>query len=387
MQQLRALRPAAAGRTSRRWLGAIAAAAVTAGPVLSGGPAAVAAGPAAVTVGELRIDNRADQPLGVDDTTPTLSWKLAGSGAAARQTAYEVRVADAAGAPLWDSGRVDGAATGRPTPARRSPRARASRGRYGRGTATVTPRTGARRRRSRWACSSSRTGAPRSGSTSRRRRSNRGVTIDVGEQDARYVRLDVTKLGLPLYESSYGAVVAHPARGDAGARARRHQPRARQERLGVRPVPVPGLGHAAAHRRPDHQPRLHEPPVAHAGRSAPSKWVQVDLGSVQHFDRIVLYPRSDARTPDGQIPNFPVDFTLRDLVDVLRRRPTVIKTVTDQPNPPGPRPRATRCRSSRKPFTRDQAGQPRRACTSPASAPTRRRSTASRSPTPCSTPA
>src|SRR4051812_45111590 len=45
---------------------------------------------ASVSAGDLRIDNRADQPLGVDDTSPVLSWKLTGSGAAAKQTAYEV---------------------------------------------------------------------------------------------------------------------------------------------------------------------------------------------------------------------------------------------------------------------------------------------------------
>ena len=119
--------------------------------------------------------------------------------------------------------------------------------------------------------------------------------------------------------------------------------------------------------------------------ATPSKWVQVDLGSVQHFNKIVLYPRSDSRTPDGQIPNFPVDFTLR-TSSTSSTPTTVIKTVTDQPNPPGPdlsNPLpifAARVR-------RGQAGEPRRACTSPASAPTRPRSTASPSPTPCSTPA
>ncbi len=108
MHQLRAPQPAAAGRTSRRWLGAIATAAVIAGPMLSGGFAAVAANPAAVTVGVLRIDNRDDQPLGLDDTTPVLSWQLAGRGPDARQSAYEVRVADGTGRSLWDTGKVTG---------------------------------------------------------------------------------------------------------------------------------------------------------------------------------------------------------------------------------------------------------------------------------------
>ncbi|WP_159424664.1 family 78 glycoside hydrolase catalytic domain [Streptomyces sp. TLI_053] len=37
----------------------------------------------------------------------------------------------------------------------------------------------------------------------------------------------------------------------------------------------------------------------------------VDLGSVQKIDRIVLYPRSDARTADGRSPNFPTAVTVR----------------------------------------------------------------------------
>ena len=63
----------------------------------------------------------------------------------------------------------------------------------------------------------------------------------------------------------------------------------------------------------------------------------------------MLYPRSDSRTPDGQIPNFPVDFTLRTSSTVLdaddrrqdRHRPA---------EPARARTSATRCRSSRKPF-------------------------------------
>ena len=119
--------------------------------------------------------------------------------------------------------------------------------------------------------------------------------------------------------------------------------------------------------------------------ASPSKWVQVDLGSVQRFNKIVLYPRSDSRTPDGQIPNFPVDFTFRTSStsstpatrDQDRHRPA--EPARARPQQPAADLRAR--------LQRRQAGQPRRACTSPASAPTTRPSTASRSPTRCSTPA
>ena len=49
----------------------------------------------------------------------------------------------------------------------------------------------------------------------------------------------------------------------------------------------------------------------------------------------MLFPRTDARLPDGQIPDFPVDFTVR--ASATSNVPTdVIKTVTDEPNPQGP---------------------------------------------------
>jgi alpha-L-rhamnosidase len=161
---------------------------------------------ATVAVDELRIDNRADQPLGVDDTSPVLSWKLSGTGAAARQTAYEVQAQDSSGTQLWDSGKVDGAA-GRATyaGAALTSRTRVSwKVRVWDGNGDATP----------WSEPSSfEMGllAPADWGGAKWIHLpppplNRGVTLDVGEQDARYVRLDVTKLGLPLYESSYGVV-------------------------------------------------------------------------------------------------------------------------------------------------------------------------------------
>ena len=53
------------------------------------------------------------EPLGIDITTPRLSWQLQDSRRGARQTAYEIRVASSAEAlaqdhaDIWDSGRVD----------------------------------------------------------------------------------------------------------------------------------------------------------------------------------------------------------------------------------------------------------------------------------------
>ncbi|MDR7275712.1 family 78 glycoside hydrolase catalytic domain [Catenuloplanes atrovinosus] len=75
---------------------------LTAAPALAGDPG--------VRVVSLRVDGRGDAPLGLDNPHPVLSWQFAEttSVAADRQTAYQIRVHDAArDRLLWDSGRVD----------------------------------------------------------------------------------------------------------------------------------------------------------------------------------------------------------------------------------------------------------------------------------------
>src|SRR6202047_1016061 len=53
------------------------------------------------------------EPLGIDITSPRLSWRLQDSRRGAKQAAYEIRVASSAEslaqdhADVWDSGRVD----------------------------------------------------------------------------------------------------------------------------------------------------------------------------------------------------------------------------------------------------------------------------------------
>jgi len=72
---------------------------------------AFATGPA-VRVVDLRVDGRPDQPIGLDNPDPLLSWRFAEtrSTAADRQTAYQVRVRDLQLDRLvWDSGKVSSA--------------------------------------------------------------------------------------------------------------------------------------------------------------------------------------------------------------------------------------------------------------------------------------
>ncbi|KKM18851.1 hypothetical protein LCGC14_1661560, partial [marine sediment metagenome] len=64
-----------------------------------------------VVVTALRCDDRV-QPVGVDDTTPTLGWQLRSKRRGVSQSAYQVRVASSGDllaadtADLWDSGRI-----------------------------------------------------------------------------------------------------------------------------------------------------------------------------------------------------------------------------------------------------------------------------------------
>ncbi|NPC42105.1 family 78 glycoside hydrolase catalytic domain [Nocardioides sp. zg-1230] len=334
MHRGRAQRTAAAGSRARRWTGALAAAAIVAAPALAGSAAAAAA-PAAVTVDGLRIDNRDDQPLGVDDTTPVLSWQLAGRGAAARQTAYEVRVADGTGQPLWNSGKVSGATTqveydGAPLTSRTEvswqvrvwdgegdASAWSDASAFEMGLLDEADWDGAR-----WI-------------QSPQPPSNRGETIELGEQSGRYVRMDVTKLGLPIHEPSYG-LVSRIMLSEMEVLAPDGTNLAVGRSVSVHDqFACPGCGTKLLT-----DGKIISPGYASRQSTtqelATSKWVQIDLGSVQTFDRLVLYPRTDARTPEGLIPHFPVDFTVRVSSTGAPTADNIVKTVTDQPNPEGP---------------------------------------------------
>lgn len=80
-------------------------------PLITPFAAALLAGAAsAVTVGDLRCEQRTE-PLGIDVTSPRLSWRLLCDERGCRQTGYELRAAATAealaGGPwLWQSGRV-----------------------------------------------------------------------------------------------------------------------------------------------------------------------------------------------------------------------------------------------------------------------------------------
>lgn len=334
------------GRTApRRWVSSAAVAvALTAGtlalPVTAAtaAPVATAAAPAratALSVGDLRIDNRTDQPLGVDDTTPTFSWQLSGSGTTATQTAYQVRVSDGGDQPLWDSGQVVGttqqAAYAGPALTSRQDLSWQVRVWDGAGDASAWSESATFEmgllESSDWGDAKWIQMPPPP--------LNRGVTVETGTQSARYVRLDVTKLGLPIKEASYPDPVSRIMLSELQVLNAAGLNVALGKSVSVYDqFACPGCGTKLLT-----DGKLISP--GYASRQSytqditPSKWVQIDLGSVQTFDRVVLFPRTDARLADGQIPDFPVNFTVR--ASATSNVPTdVVATVVDQPSPEGP---------------------------------------------------
>jgi alpha-L-rhamnosidase len=313
-----------------------------AGPALVGGAAgataaSAAADQAAVSVGGLRIDNRADQPLGVDDTTPVLSWQLAGSGPAARQTAYELRVTDGGGATLWDTEKVSGSAAqveyaGAPLTSRAEV------------SWQVRVWDGADQPSAWSAASTFEMGlldesewGDATWIQSPQSPLNRGVTIDLGARDVRYVRMDVTKLGLPMDEGSRG-VVSRIQLSEIQVLA----PDGTNLAIGRTPLVADQFACPGCGVKLMTDGKIISPGYwsrdSKTQEISPAKWITVDLGAVRTVDRLVLFPRTDARLPDGRIPGFPVDFTVS--ASATAAQPTapadVVTTVADLPNPQGP---------------------------------------------------
>ena len=300
-----------------------------------------AASAAALEVTGLRLDHRTGELLGVGDPTPVLGWKVAGAGPVAVQTAFQVRVAGSAealgsGPYLWDSGRVD---------------SREQSAEYA--GAALRSRAGVAWQVRVWDSSgdASPWSAPARFELGLLSASDWGgakwlelpappvnapVTLDLGAQDARYVRLDVTKLGLPVTEGALGLVsrlqLAELELVDSTAGGVNRAQGATV--TASNPYQAGGWSLAG----------LVDGVLTTPGYTSlesktqsvnPSFWVQLDLGAVRHFDRLRLYPRTDLRTDDGKVPNFPADFTVQASATSPDQR-TTIKTVADQPTPPGP---------------------------------------------------
>ncbi len=200
---------------------------------------------------------------------------------------------------------------------------------------------------------------------------NRGVTFDLGgAREARYVRLDVSKLGLPTDEGGSRGVVSRIQLVEFQVLAPNGTNVAFGKSVSVYDqFACPGCGTKLLTDgkiiSPGYMSR-----DSKTQEISPSKWVQIDLGSVQSVDRVVLFPRTDARLADGQIPGFPVDFTIRASA-TSSTRPTSSRRSSTSPTRRD-LTSTTLCPSSPSP-SRPRRTSPTRASTSQASAPTRPR--------------
>ncbi|WP_339153907.1 family 78 glycoside hydrolase catalytic domain [Actinomadura luteofluorescens] len=303
--------------------GGIAAAAVTA----SGAVAAPAlAAPAAAPHRELRpTDLRVDHlpsPLGIDDTAPTLGWRFAAGPRDAVQSAYQVRVASTdarlARPDLWDSGKVAGGAVSAVYAGRAlKSRQRASwqvRVWDGQGSASawsepshfemglLAPADWTAGWIGNAVWSADPEPAP--------------ATVAFAARTARYVRLNVTRLGLPIKEgwpykvSRLQLAEIQVLDGASGPNLAAKAPVTASESYTVggqwEPKAVTD-GNLTSDAAPFGYTSLER---KDQDLAAPI-WIQIDLGREQRFDRIRLYPRTDETTDDGRTPNFPEDFTVQ----------------------------------------------------------------------------
>ncbi|HEY3686973.1 MAG TPA: family 78 glycoside hydrolase catalytic domain [Streptosporangiaceae bacterium] len=312
---------------------------LTAGLALVAVPARAASGALAVT--GLRT-GALDSAVGIDTPAPTLTWRTTGTGTAAAQTAYEVAAASSPGRlahpDLWDSGKTT------------APGGRAT---YGGAALTSRERVWWRVRvwdahgaPSAWSApatwemgllAKSDWSAKWIGDDRWLNRAPTPVTVKLPAADARYVRLDVTKLGLPLTEG--GTAVSRLQLAEVAVADSAHPD---TDLAKGAAVTASEKGDYPGKWEPEYVTdgslTTQQPPYGYTSPSYKSQdpghdvTLTLDLGAATHFDRVVLYPRTDVTTSDGTTPNFPVDYTVKTATDPDAY--TTAATVTGQEPPP-----------------------------------------------------
>ncbi|WP_326827857.1 family 78 glycoside hydrolase catalytic domain [Streptomyces sp. NBC_01751] len=314
-------------------------------------PAMAATDHGAVTATSLRTQHLRTA-LGIDDTTPDLSWQLTADGPGATQHAYRVQAATSRAAlergrpDLWDSGQVD------------SPVPQATYGGKALGSRKIvhwrvqlwSQRSG---RASAWSAPAVfETGLTEAGDWSADwithedwqlgKRTVQPVTVSLPRTTARYVRLDVTRLGLPLAD-------------EFPALAHRLQLAEIAVRDSADPATELAEGATVTASESDTERKVWEPKLAVDGVTN-SAWSQaagyaslphpsadvrdrpvtvtLDLEETKTFDQVVLYPRADILTDDGRVPGFPLDYKLA-ASDAADGPYTTVADVTGQ-RPPEP---------------------------------------------------
>lgn len=277
--------------------------------------------PGSVSATGLRADGLS-APIGIDDAAPTLSWRLSSRERDVAQSGYEVRVASSENrlshSDLWDSGKVSSTAVsapyGGPAPASRARVSWQVRLWDGQG------------RVSSWSTAAHwEMGLIQSGDWTAKwiadpdwaGRRPTPVTVSLPARTARYVRLDVTRLGLPIKEG-WPYKVSRLQLAEIAVT----EGSAPQADLALNaPVTATDVYTAPGQWEPrfvtDGSLTTDKAPFGYTSLehqnqdlSTPTD-ITIDLGKAQHFDRVLLYPRTDTLTDDGRTPNFPEDFTVQ----------------------------------------------------------------------------
>lgn len=280
---------------------------------------ALAAGPLSAT--GLRTDGLTD-PLGIDDQHPTLSWRLASPERDEAQSAYEIRAASDQSrlghADLWHSGKIAStavsAAYGGPALGSRDHvvwqvRIWDAHGGTSEWSAPARWEMGLLQPsdwKAQWIGNPDWTG-----------RQPTPVTVKLPAQTSRYVRLSVSRLGLPIKEGwpykvsrlQLAEIVVDDS-ADPGTDLALNAPvtatdvytapgswEPRFVTDGALTTDKPPLGYTSL----EHQDQDLTDPIT----------ITLDLGEKKHFDQVLLYPRTDTLTDDGRTPNFPEDFTVQ----------------------------------------------------------------------------
>ncbi|MGP2439599.1 family 78 glycoside hydrolase catalytic domain [Streptomyces sp. JW3] len=305
----------------------VTAAATALVTVLAGATGAGAATFAAITPVHPRTQYL-QQALGIDDTTPDLSWETTARATGVRQSAYRVQAATSperlrAGRPdLWDSGKVRSAVPGTTYAGKEL----GSRTRVYWRVMLWSQRGDAR---SGW----SDTAVFETGLTQQSdwgadwitnpdwqlsKRSITPVVVKVPRTTARYVRLDVTELGLPLAENfpadtwrlQLGEIdirdTATSATGLANGATVTASETNTIRKTWEPALAVDGLPNSALQTAAGYSSAAHTGPDV----SAAPITLTLDLKSAKTFDEVALYPRADVLTDDGRVPHFPVDYAL-----------------------------------------------------------------------------
>ena len=168
--------------------------------------------------------------------------------------------------------------------------------------------------------------------------------IRFAEREARYLRLDVTRLGLPLKEGWPDPVsrlqLSELEAWGGGELRSRGAAASASECYCVGGVWEPRWLTDGT-RDSDRDPRGYTSYERHGQDTADRPiWLQLDLGSVQRIDEIRMYPRTDTLTPDRRTANFPEDFTLSTRTDATAPWSEAHRASGQAaPQPPPPRER------------------------------------------------